>query len=111
MSSKLKGESSFPILKCSKSVLFGQRIFEQKSNRGLTDKVQVTKSNIAMLFKVTRPIKNATRFKEKAFPHLDTLSIGFGKDRATGKGMEHPYDVIEELDREAGHDTDADDIP
>ncbi|ONK76741.1 uncharacterized protein A4U43_C03F31630 [Asparagus officinalis] len=25
--------------------------------------------------------------------------------------MEHPYDVIEELDREAGHDTDADDIP
>ncbi|ONK73553.1 uncharacterized protein A4U43_C04F32820 [Asparagus officinalis] len=51
------------------------------------------------------------KFKEKAFPHLDTLSIVFGKDRATGKGMEHPYDVIEELDREAGHDTDADDIP
>ncbi|ONK76059.1 uncharacterized protein A4U43_C03F23440 [Asparagus officinalis] len=49
--------------------------------------------------------------QEKAFPHLDTLSIVFGKDRATRKGMEHPYDVIEELDRKAGHDIDADDIP
>ncbi|ONK73070.1 uncharacterized protein A4U43_C04F26840 [Asparagus officinalis] len=49
--------------------------------------------------------KNAIPFREKSFPHYETLAIVFGKDRATGNRVEHPTDVIEELDKEVSQET------
>ncbi|XP_020272010.1 uncharacterized protein LOC109847177 [Asparagus officinalis] len=49
--------------------------------------------------------KNTIPFREKFFPHYETLAIVIGKDRATGKGMEHPTNVIEELDKEVSQET------
>ncbi|ONK68981.1 uncharacterized protein A4U43_C05F18040 [Asparagus officinalis] len=49
--------------------------------------------------------KNAIPFREKSFPYYETLAIVFGKDRATGKGVGHSTDVIEELDKEVSQET------
>ncbi|XP_061356544.1 uncharacterized protein LOC133300973 [Gastrolobium bilobum] len=39
-------------------------------------------------------------YRTKVFPHFNRLMIIFGKDRATGKNVEAPADVLEDLDEE-----------
>ncbi|XP_061357741.1 uncharacterized protein LOC133302037 [Gastrolobium bilobum] len=39
-------------------------------------------------------------YRTKVFPHFNRLMIIFGKDRATGKNVEAPTDVLEDLDEE-----------
>ncbi|ONK79431.1 uncharacterized protein A4U43_C01F6300 [Asparagus officinalis] len=53
----------------------------------------------------SRRHKNTIPLREKSFPHYKTLAIVFEKERATKKGMKHPTDVIEELDKEVSQGT------
>ena len=43
---------------------------------------------------------NLRNYRNKMFPYFDRLMVIFGKDRATGKNVEAPADVVEDLDKE-----------
>ena len=49
------------------------------------------------MFSLLQSHPNASGLRNKPFPHFESLSIIFGKDRATGQGAEDPADAAAEI--------------